>query len=59
VEAHREALRESPVEFVEAVVALNRLTARVLAQDAEGMLAELGKSSAGKKLKAKAMGGDA
>jgi predicted short-subunit dehydrogenase-like oxidoreductase (DUF2520 family) len=59
VEAHREALRESPVEFVEAVVALNRLTARVLAQDAEGMLAELGKSSAVKKLKAKAMGGDA
>jgi predicted short-subunit dehydrogenase-like oxidoreductase (DUF2520 family) len=59
VEAHLEALRELPDEFVQAVEALNQLTARALAQDAEGMLAELTKSSAGKKAKAKVMGGNA
>jgi len=59
VEAHLEALRELPHEFVQAVEALNQLTARVLAQDAEGMLAELTKSSAGKKAKAKVAGGNA
>jgi predicted short-subunit dehydrogenase-like oxidoreductase (DUF2520 family) len=59
VEAHLEALREFPHEFVQAVEALNQLTARVLAQDAEGMLAELKNSSAGKEAKAKVMGGNA
>jgi predicted short-subunit dehydrogenase-like oxidoreductase (DUF2520 family) len=59
VEAHLEALRALPDEFVQAVEALNQLTARVLAQDAEGMLAELKKSSAGKKVKAKVIGGNA
>ena len=59
LEAHLEALRESPDEFARAVEALNRLTARVLAQDAAGMLAELEKISAGKKVKAKAMGSNA
>jgi hypothetical protein len=59
VEAHLEALRALPDEFVQAVEALNQLTARVLAQDAEGMLAELKKSSTGKKVKAKVIGGNA
>jgi predicted short-subunit dehydrogenase-like oxidoreductase (DUF2520 family) len=58
VEAHLEALRESPAEFARAVEALNRLTARVLAQDAAGMLAELEKISAGTEAKAKVMGGN-
>jgi len=35
VEAHLEALQEFPHEFVQAVEALNQLTARVLAQDAK------------------------
>jgi predicted short-subunit dehydrogenase-like oxidoreductase (DUF2520 family) len=59
VEAHLEALRELPHEFVQAVEALNQLTARVLAQDAEGMLAELKNSSAGKEAKARVMGSNA
>jgi predicted short-subunit dehydrogenase-like oxidoreductase (DUF2520 family) len=59
VEAHLEALRESPGEFARAVEALNRLTARVLARDAAGMLAELEKISAGREAKAKVMGGNA
>ncbi len=59
VEAHLEALRESPDEFVRAIEALNRLTARVLARDADGMLAELEKISAGTETKAKVMGGNA
>ena len=59
VEAHVEALRELPVEFAQAVEALNRLTARVLAQNAAGMLAELDKMQAGTKVKAKATGGNA
>lgn len=58
VEAHLEALRESPEEFAEAYRALNRLAARVLSQDAPGMLAELEKISARKKGKAEAMGGN-
>jgi predicted short-subunit dehydrogenase-like oxidoreductase (DUF2520 family) len=59
VEAHLEALRESPDEFAQAHEALNRLAARVLSQDAPGMLAELDKISARKKAKAKVMGGNA
>jgi predicted short-subunit dehydrogenase-like oxidoreductase (DUF2520 family) len=59
VEAHLEALRESPVEFARAVEALNRLTARVLAPDAPAMLAELEKIPGARKVKAKATGGNA
>jgi len=59
VEAHLEALRESPAEFALAHEALNRLAARLLSQDAGGMLAELDKMQAGTKLKAKATGGNA
>src|SRR6266852_6193093 len=55
--AHWDALRESPKEFAPAYEALNRLAARVLAQDTSGMLAELEKSFAGEKSKAKAIGG--
>jgi len=57
--AHLGALRESPNEFAHAYEALNRLAARVLAQDTAGVLAELEKSSAEKKPKAKAIGGNA
>jgi predicted short-subunit dehydrogenase-like oxidoreductase (DUF2520 family) len=57
--AHQEALRESPAEFAEAYQSLNRLAARVLAQDVRGMLAELEKIAAGNKTKAKVMGGNA
>src|ERR1700674_72093 len=57
--AHQEALRESPAEFAEAYQSLNRLAARVLAQDVRGMLAELEKITAGNKTKAKVMGGNA
>jgi predicted short-subunit dehydrogenase-like oxidoreductase (DUF2520 family) len=59
VEAHLETLSDSPEEFVRAVEALNRLSACVLAQDPPGMLAELDKLSARKKLKAKIIGGTA
>jgi len=58
VEAHLEALRESPAEFALAHEALNRLAARLLSQDAGGMLAELDKMPAGTKVKAKATGGN-
>jgi predicted short-subunit dehydrogenase-like oxidoreductase (DUF2520 family) len=59
VEAHLEALRESPPEFARAVEALNRLTARVLAPEAPAMLAELEKIPGARKVKAKAAGGNA
>ena len=59
VKSHQTALRQCPPEFAEAYEALNRLSARVLAKDAAGMLAELGKLSEGKKARANAMGGDA
>ncbi len=59
VRAHWDALRESPEEFAQAYEALNRLAARVLAQDTSGMLAELEKSFVGEKSKAKAIGGNA
>jgi hypothetical protein len=52
-------LRDSPPEFALAHEALNRLAGRVLSQDAAGMLAELGKRLAGKKVKTKATGGNA
>ncbi len=59
VRAHWDALRESPKEFAQAYEALNRLAARVLAQDTAGMLAELENSFVGEKSKAKATGGNA
>jgi predicted short-subunit dehydrogenase-like oxidoreductase (DUF2520 family) len=59
VRAHLDALRESPREFAQAYEALNRLAARVLAQDTAGMLAELEKSSLDEKPKARAIGGKA
>jgi predicted short-subunit dehydrogenase-like oxidoreductase (DUF2520 family) len=42
VSAHRQALRELPEEYGGAYEALNRLAARVLAEDPELMLIELG-----------------
>jgi predicted short-subunit dehydrogenase-like oxidoreductase (DUF2520 family) len=59
VQAHLRALRESPQEFANAYAALSRLTARVLAQDTDGMLAELEMSSVEEKSKAKATEGNA
>jgi predicted short-subunit dehydrogenase-like oxidoreductase (DUF2520 family) len=49
LEAHLEALQDSPEEFGEAHEVLNRLAARVLSQDATGVLAELEKISSKKK----------
>jgi predicted short-subunit dehydrogenase-like oxidoreductase (DUF2520 family) len=59
VEAHLEALRESPAEFALAHEALNRLAARLHSHDAATMLAGLDKIAAGTKVKAKATGGNA
>ena len=59
LEAHLEALQDSPGEFAQAHEVLNRLAARVLSQDAAGMLAELEKISSRKKIKAKATGSNA
>ncbi|HET8921373.1 MAG TPA: DUF2520 domain-containing protein [Candidatus Acidoferrum sp.] len=57
VESHWKALQESPPELAAAYAALNRLAARVLAQDAVGMLADLANISVEKK--AKIVGGNA
>jgi predicted short-subunit dehydrogenase-like oxidoreductase (DUF2520 family) len=59
VEAHLDALQQSPDEFAQAYEVLNRLAARVLSQDAAGMLAELEKISSTKKVKAKVTGSNA
>lgn len=59
VQAHLRTLRESSEEFERAYAALNRLAARVLAQDSAGMLAELDKISMEEKLKGKATRGNA
>jgi len=59
VKAHLDALREAPKEFVHTYEALNRLAARVLSQNTDGMLAELEKISLQQKPKAKAIGGNA
>jgi predicted short-subunit dehydrogenase-like oxidoreductase (DUF2520 family) len=59
VEAHTAALRNFPPEIGEAYAALNRLSARVLAQNPESMLAELEKLSVSKFTKAKSTGGKA
>ena len=57
LEAHLEALQNFPEEFAQAHELLNRLAARLLAQDVGGMLAELKKITAAKK--SKVMGGNA
>ncbi len=57
VEAHLRALRDSQEETAQAYEALNRLAARVLAQDPAGTTAELEKISAALKPKAKVRGG--
>jgi predicted short-subunit dehydrogenase-like oxidoreductase (DUF2520 family) len=59
LEAHLEALQDWPEEFAQAHEVLNRLAARVLSQDATGVLAELEKISSKKKMKAKATGSNA
>src|SRR5260370_15471815 len=46
VRAHLDALRESPKEVAQAYEALNRLPARVLAQDTASVLAHLQQHSA-------------
>ena len=58
VESHLRALHDSREEVALAYEALNRLAARVLAQDAAGTAAELEKISASLKPKAKARGGN-
>ena len=57
IAAHFDALQHSPPKFSETLESLNRLCARVLAQNPSEVLAELEKISAGKKAKAK--GGNA
>ena len=57
VESHLRVLHDSREEVALAYEALNRLAARVLAQDAAGTAAELEKISAALKPKAKARGG--
>jgi predicted short-subunit dehydrogenase-like oxidoreductase (DUF2520 family) len=59
VRAHLDSLQESPTEFAQVYEALNRLAARVLAQDPVGMLDKLEKISLELKPKAKAIGGNA
>jgi predicted short-subunit dehydrogenase-like oxidoreductase (DUF2520 family) len=58
VESHLRALSDSRGEVAAAYDALNRLAARILAQDAAGTVAELEKISAALKPKAKARGGN-
>jgi len=57
VEAHLRALRDSQEETAQAYEALNRLAARVLAQDSAGTTAQLEKLSAALKPKGKVRGG--
>jgi predicted short-subunit dehydrogenase-like oxidoreductase (DUF2520 family) len=57
IEAHVLALRKFPAEYEAAYKALNRLAARVLAQDSEGILARLDEISAGEAAKANVTGG--
>lgn len=59
VAAHSRALRDSPVEFSDAYAAVNRLAARVLAQDVPAMLGELESVAAEIKPKVKAKGNHA
>ena len=46
IELHEDALQSSPVEYLDAYRAVNRLAARVLARDAQTALGELDKVSA-------------
>jgi predicted short-subunit dehydrogenase-like oxidoreductase (DUF2520 family) len=59
VRADLDALRQSANGFANAYEALNRLAARVLAQDTNGILAELEMNCLESKPKAKAIGGNA
>lgn len=59
VSAHVRALRDLPGEFASAYQTLNRLAARTLAQDANGMLAELEEIEAEAKSKVNAKGNSA
>lgn len=59
LEAHLEALQDSPEEFAQTHEVLNRLAARVLSQDSIGMLAELEKISSRGKVKARVIGSNA
>jgi predicted short-subunit dehydrogenase-like oxidoreductase (DUF2520 family) len=59
VAAHFAAMQDMPSEFTAAYEALNRLVARVLEADPDGMLGELDKISAARKKKATALGGQA
>jgi len=59
VAAHMAALQHVPAEIGEAYLSLNRLAARVLAQDPEAMLADLEKISVNKRARAKSTGGKA
>ena len=59
IAAHLRALQGSPEEFAVAYEALNRLAARVLAQDASQMISELERISSETKAKVKARGNQA
>lgn len=59
VASHAAAMKELPGEFGEAYEALNRLAARVLAQNSPEMLEELEKVAVKQKAAAKATGGQA
>ena len=59
VAAHLGAMQDMPEEFMGAYEALNRLVARVLEADADGMLGELEKISAVRRRKATALGSQA
>jgi predicted short-subunit dehydrogenase-like oxidoreductase (DUF2520 family) len=59
VAAHLDVLRESPEEFVQVYEALNRLAARVLAQDTPETNVEPEKALSKKRAKARVMGGNA
>jgi predicted short-subunit dehydrogenase-like oxidoreductase (DUF2520 family) len=59
ISKHYAALDELPAEFTDAYSAVNRLAARILSNDPEKVLSELGKISVRTKPKVKAMGGKA
>lgn len=59
VAAHQDALQTYPKEFALAYELLNRLAARVLSQDSQGMLAALEKVSQEQKPKVRVIGGNA
>lgn len=59
IEAHEKALHSSPVEYLVAYRALNRLAARVLARNPESLLAQLTRISKGSMHPAKTKGASA